>query len=54
MEEGMVLALHEFRKCTKGRYETTPTTKIFAIGTMNFGFEQSQVFAVLLVMSTTD
>jgi len=27
--------------------KTTPTTKILAIGTINPGFEQSQVFAVL-------
>ena len=27
--------------------KTTPTTKILAIGTINAGFEQSQVFAVL-------
>ncbi|WP_244626665.1 hypothetical protein [Bradyrhizobium ivorense] len=27
--------------------KTTPTTKILAIGTINPGFEQAQVFAVL-------
>ena len=27
--------------------KTTPTTKILAIGTINPGFDQSQVFAVL-------
>ena len=37
----------QFRQRTRGRYETTPTTKIPAIGTINPGFDQSQVFAVL-------
>jgi hypothetical protein len=37
----------QFRERTRAAMKTTPTTKILAIGTVNPGFEQSQVFAVL-------
>ena len=36
-----------FNSANGAAMKTTPTTKILAIGTINPGFEQSQVFAVL-------
>ena len=48
---GLVLiccfASFNFSTAQGAAMKTTPTTKILAIGTINPGFEQSQVFAVL-------